>query len=48
MSNRSGYRCAFEDCCSVSSGKMGLKETLFRFPKDPERYVYITNIINYD
>ncbi|KYN12272.1 52 kDa repressor of the inhibitor of the protein kinase [Trachymyrmex cornetzi] len=37
MSNRSGYKCAFKDCCSVSSGKIGLKETLFRFPKDSEK-----------
>ena len=41
MSNKSGYRCAFKDCGSVSIGKMGSKETLFRFPKDSERYVFI-------
>lgn len=39
--SRSGYRCTFKDYNSVSSGKMGLKETFFQFPKDPEKYVFI-------
>ncbi|XP_012526622.1 uncharacterized protein LOC105831188 [Monomorium pharaonis] len=37
MSERGGYRCSFKGCQSASSEKRGIKETLFRFPKDIER-----------
>ena len=40
MSERGGYRCCFKDCKSASSEKRGIKEILFRFPKDIERSVY--------
>lgn len=40
MSNRSGYRCAFKDCTSVSGKSDGSKKTLFGFPKNAERYVF--------
>lgn len=41
MSERGGYRCCFKDCPSTTNAKRGKKETLFRFPKDTERLVYI-------
>nr|XP_012143436.1 PREDICTED: SUZ domain-containing protein 1 isoform X2 [Megachile rotundata] len=34
MNERGGYRCCIEGCKSASSEKRGVKETLFRFPKD--------------
>ncbi|XP_071577608.1 uncharacterized protein [Temnothorax nylanderi] len=37
MSERGGYRCCFKACQSASSERRGIKETLFRFPKDIER-----------
>ncbi|TGZ54875.1 hypothetical protein DBV15_01901 [Temnothorax longispinosus] len=37
MTERGGYRCAFKGCRSASNDKRGIKETLFRFPKDAER-----------
>lgn len=40
MSERGGYRCCIKGCQSATSKKRGIKETLFRFPKDIERLVY--------
>ncbi|XP_034190484.1 uncharacterized protein LOC117608869 isoform X2 [Osmia lignaria lignaria] len=37
MNARGGYRCSFKGCPSASSEERGIKETLFRFPKDVER-----------
>jgi len=40
MSERGGYRCCVKGCQSATSNKRGIKETLFKFPKDAERLVY--------
>lgn len=37
MNERGGYRCSFKGCQSATSERRGIKETLFRFPKDIER-----------
>nr|XP_012153868.1 PREDICTED: 52 kDa repressor of the inhibitor of the protein kinase-like isoform X2 [Megachile rotundata] len=37
MSERGGYRCCIKGCQSATSEKRGIKETLFRFPKDVEK-----------
>ncbi|KYN22563.1 hypothetical protein ALC57_05035, partial [Trachymyrmex cornetzi] len=37
INERGGYCCCFRDCQSASNNRRGIKETLFRFPKDVER-----------